>query len=126
MTGINIRDHLEPLELTDINKCTTVGKTVGQMAHCAIGARMIGEAARTMTDWVKAGKTPQIILDNPDKGRERVVLNYLFAEMAEYGIGRHTVTNSHNYARSGSKDPVIVIGLFLNEWEDDLFARGPS
>jgi deoxyhypusine synthase len=123
---IDIRKHLVPLQLLDIKKCTTVGETVRQMENCAIGARMIGEAARTIVGWVEAGKTPQIILDNPDKGHERVMLNYLFAEMAKYGGVQHTVTNSHNYARSGSKDPVIVIGFFLNEWEDDLFARGPD
>lgn len=126
MTKINIRDHLEPLELLDINKCTTVGNTVRQMSNCAMGARMIGEAAATMIKWVEDGKTPQIILDNPDKSYERVVLNYLFAEMAECGMTKPTVTNSHNYARSGSKDPVIVLGFFLNEWEDYLFARGPT
>lgn len=121
---IDIRSQLEPLKLLDIEKCTTVGKTVEQMANCAMAAGMVGKAADTIVKWVEAGKTPQIILDNPDKGHERVPLNHLFAEMAELGIARPTITNSHNYARSGSRDPIIVVGFFLNEWEDELFLRG--
>lgn len=124
MTEINIRDHLVPLEPLDIEKCTTVGKTVEQMANCAMGAGMVGDAVETMLKWYEAGKTPQIILDNPDKGHMGVPFNYLFAEMAKLGIVRPTITNSHNYVRSGSKDPIIVVGFFLNEWEDELFLRG--
>jgi deoxyhypusine synthase len=123
---IDIRKQLEPLELIDIKKCVTVGETVRQMEKAAIGARMIGEAAATIANWVESGKTPQIILDNPFKGHERVQLNGLFAEMAACGIVRPTITNLHSHARSGNRDPIIVLGFFLNEWEDDLFLKGPD
>jgi deoxyhypusine synthase len=124
MSETNIREHLEPLQMIDIEKCTTVGKTVEQMANSAMGARMIGEAAETIVRWIKEGKTPWVIFDNPDKGFESIAINGLFREMAEDGYIQPVISNSHNYARSGSEDRIIVVGFFLNEWEDNLFENG--
>jgi len=85
---------------------------------------MIGEAADTIVRWVKEGKTPWIIFDNPDKGFEGIALNSLFRDMAEDGCIHPVISNSHNYARSGSENPIIAVGFFLSEWEGNLFENG--
>lgn len=115
MTKINIRDHLEPLQLLDIEKCTTVGKTVEQMANCAMGARMVGEAAETITGWIEAGKKPRIVMDDYRNS------DYLYNSLVESFAGR---ISSQEYARSASRDPIIVAGYFLDSWKENLFDRG--
>lgn len=59
----DIRKKLQPLEVLDLARCKTVGETVEQMEKCAIGARMIGEVARTITQFMSAGGKITAIYD---------------------------------------------------------------
>ncbi len=123
VTTINIRDHLEPLELLAIKKCKTVGTTVEQMAKCAIGARMVGEAAETIVKWVEAGRTPLVIFDDPYRSnKEFISLVNQFSWNTLRG-GRHFI-NSERYAKASGDMPVIVLGHFFGRWENHLFERG--
>ncbi len=123
MTEINIREHLEPLELLDIEKCTTVGKTVEQMAKCAIGARMVGEAAETIVNWLEAGKSPWIIFDDPYRSEE-AFLNLLDHFSWEMLRKKTTFINSKRYAKASENRPIIVLGHYAGKWENYLFERG--
>jgi len=121
----DIRKHLVPLEMIDIAKCTTVGKTVEQMEKAAIGARMIGEAARKIVEWIEAGKTPRIILDDPDDKDDcynKTVEN--FARNL-YG-GRLTdpaVITSEYYAEHDLQNPIIVLGHYPSR---EVFGLDPE
>jgi len=122
---IDIRSKLLPLEMIDIKKCTTVGETVRQMEKAAIGARMIGEAAATVIKWVKEGKTPRIIVDDPDDKDD------FYNEMVEifarklYG-GKSTdpaVITSEYYAAYDCGNPVIVLGHYPSR---EIFGLNPD
>lgn len=123
---IDIRSQLVPLELLDITKCTTVRKTVKQMENCAIGARMVGEAAATMIKWGEEGKTPRIIYDNPHSKND-----FFDATVESFALRLHPQsiqgpipTNSEFYAKYDGRNPVIVLGDFSHRWEERLFERG--
>jgi deoxyhypusine synthase len=122
----DIRSRLIPLKSLDIEKCKTVGKTVEQMENCAIGARMVGEAARTVTNWLEAGKQPRIIFDNPHP-RDK----FLNATVESFALRLHpgiingpNPINSEFYAKYDGRNPVIVLGGFQHAHEDWLFERG--
>lgn len=126
--NVDIRKHLVPLVPLDITKCTSVGKTVEQMANSAMCARMIGEAAETIVKWIEAGKTPRIIFDDPEKGQDA------FRETVEnfarklYG-GKTTdpaAITSEYYVDYDCSNPIIVLGHYPNRWKEYLFDTGPD
>lgn len=127
---IDIRKQLEPLKLIDIEKCTTVGNTVAQMENCAIGARMIGEAARKIVEWVEAGKTPRIIYDDPENTSEgffATVDNFAYKLFGDRAIGLGlSVTTSEYYVHCDRRNPIIVLGHYPNRWKEYLFECGPD
>lgn len=123
---VDIRSQLVPLELLDITKCTTVRKTVKQMENCAIGARMLSEAAATMIKWIKEGKTPRIIYDNPHSKND-----FFNATIESFALGLHPQSihgpipiNSEFYSKYDGRNPVIVLGDFSHRWGERLFERG--
>ena len=58
-----ILSQLQPLELLDLSKRSTVSEIVEGMKSCSFGARMLGEAADTLKDWVNTGRKPYLVTD---------------------------------------------------------------
>jgi deoxyhypusine synthase len=125
---VDIRKHLVPLEMIDVQKCVTVGKTVEQMEKAAIGARMIGEAARTITNWVEAGKTPRIIFDDPESDNDGFYATVDNFARKLYGgrLADPAVITSEYYAEYDCRNPIVVLGNYSNRWKEYLFERGPD
>ena len=55
--------QFEELKSLDLKQSATVGEIVDAMRHCAFGARMLGEAARTVRQMIARPKKPIIIYD---------------------------------------------------------------
>ena len=55
--------QFEELKSLDLKQSATVGEIVDAMTYCAFGARMLGEAARTVRQMIAAPKKPIIIYD---------------------------------------------------------------
>jgi len=54
---------LEPLERLDLRKCTSVGRIVLAMNQCSFGARMLGEVALKLRDWIQQGRKIRVVYD---------------------------------------------------------------
>ena len=55
--------QFEELKSLDLKQSATVGEIVDAMTYCAFGARMLGEAARTVRQMIATPKKPIIIYD---------------------------------------------------------------
>src|SRR6187399_872790 len=55
--------ELEPLERLDLRKCTSVGTIVLAMNRCSFGARMLGEVALKLRDWIQQGRKVRVVYD---------------------------------------------------------------
>ena len=119
-TKEDIRKTMEPLELLDLSKCATVGRTVEQMEKCAIGARMIGETASALTEAVSSGKHPVVIYD----GKLETPLGKLLYSMVEEKKWFSKIFRSEEYEREGEKGGlVLAVGVFPERYEDAVYNK---
>lgn len=115
---IDIRKKLEPLEVLDLKKCATVGKTVEQMEKCAIGARMIGEVAKTLTELVLEKKKIIVVYD----GKKETELGKLIFKMVFKKKWFSEIYTPEEYAvrKAKIKDILLIVGSFSERYENAI------
>lgn len=118
---IDIRSKLKPLEVLDINTCKTVGETVGQMERCAIGARMIGEVAKSLFDLISSGKKVLIIYD----GKNDSGLGKMLLKMVREKKWFADILSPMAYAERKDADDstIFVVGGFSERYEDCIYNK---
>lgn len=113
--------QFEELKSLDLRKCATVGDIVDAMRFCAFGARMLGEAARTIAAMIAEPKKPLIIYDGLPRSPLALLLNKF---VANKWCSR--VVLPSEYARGASRgDNVIVVGAF-SERDAEAIHRRPK
>lgn len=119
----SIRSKLKPLEVLNLAKCTTVGRTVEQMEKSAIGARMIGEVARTLTELILAKKKIIVIYD----GKKESALGKLIFKMVgkkKWFLGIFTPKEYKEKKRDNSEAALIIGGF--SERDEDVLYQNPK
>jgi len=117
----DIRKKLQPLEVLDLAKCSSVGKTVEQMEKCAIGARMIGEVAKTLTDLVSRGEKISIIYD----GKRESQLGKLLQKIVKQKKWFAKLASPEEYAGDENikNDIILAVGSFSERHEDAIYKK---
>ena len=115
---MDIRKKLVPLEVLDLKKCQTVGQTVEQMEKCAIGARMIGEVAKSLVDLISSQEKISIIYD----GGKEDAIGKLLIEMAGNKKWFAEILTPEEYAKRNSQGEVLlVVGGFSERFSEAIY-----
>jgi len=116
------KPDLKPLEMLDLARCATVGQIVDGMSRCSFGARMLGEAAATLTKWCANEKKPLIIYDGLRNGALGQALGRLVADGLCSGI-----TQPWIYAKRTDRDRnALVVGAVSERHVSMLAERAPG
>lgn len=114
----DIRKKLVPLEVLDLKKCQTVGQTVEQMEKCAIGARMIGEVAKSLTDLISSEEKIVVIYD----GIKESELEKLLFRMVEEKKWFAEILTPEKYAVKNSQgENILVIGAYSERFSEEIY-----
>ncbi|MBI3573249.1 MAG: hypothetical protein HY092_03565, partial [Candidatus Kerfeldbacteria bacterium] len=124
-----IRDHLQPLELLDLQKCDTVGKIVDGLSRCSFGGRMLGEVCATIEGWVRRGHHVSLVYDGHN---DSPLAKLLYNLEVQWGFSLLNSSSLTQYNRShGSIDKLIAVGHVderyfneLCECDDIIFING--
>jgi deoxyhypusine synthase len=105
---------LEPLERLDLRKCTTVGDIVLAMSKCSFGARMLGEVAQKILEWIRQGKAIRVVYDGEE-------LLGAFKRMQAQGWIHEIVRSDQIRALGKSSFEHLVVGRFSEAADEDIF-----
>ena len=109
----------EELRSLDLTECHSVGDIVGAMRACAFGARMLGEAACTIFEMVKAKDKPTLIYS----GIAGSPLGLLLKKLVSNRWCRQIMLPS-DYARQRRRGGnVIVVGAYSERNADAIYER---
>lgn len=112
--------NLEALQPLDLCACKTVSDIVEGMRHCSFGARMLGEVAHTLAEWVDGEKKPLVIFG----GRSDTPLGKLLESMHARGWFRDILSPQYYGAsRRRRREHVLVVGGFTDQDTPALFGR---
>ena len=116
-----IRTRLQPLEVLDLKKCRTVGQTVEQMEKCAIGARMVGEVAKTLTELVVSDEKIFIIYD----GKIESELGRMLLQMVQEKKWFSEIISPEEYSKrqTANGDVALAVGSFSERYEDIIYKK---
>jgi len=109
----DVRASFEPLALLDVGKCRTVNDIVTAMAQCSFGARMLGEATDTLTEWAMRGNVP-IIYD----GLADTRLTRFLRDLVRRGWFREILAPEDV---TSPLEEALVIGVFSDRQLDRIF-----
>jgi deoxyhypusine synthase len=113
-----ILPQLVPLKPLDLSACRTVSDIVRGMSHCSFGARMLGEAADTLTAWVKEDPRPVLVHD----GNPKKPLFGLLRGMCERGWFEGPLRTWDLKKHGKTFERGLVVGPYAEYFEDDLYA----
>jgi hypothetical protein len=96
-------------------------KTAEQMEKCAIGARMIGEVSKTLTELIKTKEKIVIIYD----GKKETELGKLILKMVFRKKWFSEIYTPEEYQKEKRKrkDIALVIGSFSERYEEAIFEK---
>lgn len=109
----------EELKSLDLRHCQSVAEIVEGMRHCAFGARMLGEVARTLLDMVTAKKKPILIYD----GLPNSALGLLLKKFVENGWCSSVTLPSEYAKRKARGGNAIVVGGFSERYGDAIYEK---
>jgi deoxyhypusine synthase len=111
--------EFEELKSLDLRRCATVGDIVDGMRRCAFGARMLGEAARTIHEMVTSKRKPVVIYS----GLKNSALGLLLQKFVKSRWCARIVLPSE-YAKAKTRgDNVIVVGAFSERNAEAIYKR---
>ncbi|HJX09361.1 MAG TPA: deoxyhypusine synthase family protein, partial [Candidatus Binatia bacterium] len=111
--------EFEELKSLDLRRCATVGDIVDGMRHCAFGARMLGEVARTIHEMVTSKRKPVVIYG----GLRNSALGLLLQKFVKSQWCARIVLPSE-YAKAKTRgDNVIVVGAFSERNAEAIYKR---
>lgn len=117
---MSIRESLEPLELLDLNKCDSVGSLVNAMSRCSFGARMLGEVAHTLFDWIREENRPVIIYDG---GINTPLYSVLSLMVQHKWFSDVMLPEKHRYAMGMTGRNALIIGSYSSRHEDSICSK---
>lgn len=118
---VDIRKNLEPLKVLDLKKCTTVSETVRQMEKCSIGARMIGEVAKSLEEMI-TDKTKLLIIYD---GKLDSPLGKLLLKMVrdKKWFSDLYTPDSFDEIKLENKREALVVGVFSERHQERIFKK---
>jgi deoxyhypusine synthase len=110
--------QFEELKSLDLKQSATVGAIVDAMTHCAFGARMLGEAARTMRQMIAAPKKPIIIYDGaPSSPLGRLLKKFVARKWCA------KILLPAEYAGRRGGENAIVVGGFSERYAEAVYKK---
>ena len=110
--------QFEELKSLDLKQSVTVGEIVDAMTHCAFGARMLGEAARTVRQMIAAPKKPIIIYDGaPSSPLGRLLKKFVARKWCA------KILLPAEYAGRRGGENAIVVGGFSERHAEAIYKK---
>lgn len=107
--------RLEALEPLQIQSCNTVSELVEAGRKCSFGARMLGEVACALTQWIRSDRKPVLIYEGNPNSR----LSDLASDMVKRGwFKRHTRAKAVR-----RDDNVLIVGHYSEQVAIPLYQR---
>lgn len=117
----SILKHLPRLSPIDLSDCGDVNDIVTAMEKCSFGARMLGEAAATLTRWFSAKDRPVMVCtESPTSPVGRMATK--FKRRGWVSI----VQPSHSYALSAPKGGRLVVVGPYEPWFQQVIDERPD
>ncbi|MBI2674612.1 MAG: deoxyhypusine synthase family protein [Candidatus Yanofskybacteria bacterium] len=113
-----MKQEIKELKLLDLRRSKTAADIVEGMSRCSFGARMLGEAAITIKEWIEDKEKTVVVFD----GNKGTSLSSLLAQMAKKKWFS-AVKTPNEFARSPLADKAIVIGVFPDRISEAVFNR---
>ena len=110
--------QFEELKSLDLKQSATVGAIVDAMTYCAFGARMLGEAARTVRQMIAAPKKPIIIYD----GVSSSPLGRLLKKFVARKWCAQILLPAEYAGRRGGEN-AIVVGGFSERYAEAVYKK---
>lgn len=111
---------MQPLEPLDLLKYETVGDLVDAMSRCAFGARMLGEVAQVLSEWIASGHKPLILYN----GRIDTPLYELLGTFVKRGWAQEITAASSGSLTFAAGVKLLVVDGY-SERLDPLFEKLP-
>jgi deoxyhypusine synthase len=111
--------EFEELKSLDLQKCATVADIVEAMRYCAFGARMLGEVAHTLHQWISSKRKPLLIYG----GLADSPLGLLLRRFVEDKWCAGMVLPSQYARRKTGGENVIVVGGFSERYADAIYTK---
>lgn len=113
-----VRKQMEKLVPLDLSKTHTVSEIVDGMSRCSFGARMLGEVAKTLTDWTSSGRRPYVVSDwLPRRLKNNV------NQMVQMGWFTRHMTSVEYLGTRNRSNRVLVIGNYNESTAEKLHHR---
>lgn len=109
----------EALKSLDLRKCKTVGDIVEGMQYCAFGARMLGEAAKTILEFVGANRRPIIIYDGVDDSP----LGRLLQKFGQNKWCDRIILPSEYAKEKTGGENAVVVGGFSERYAEAIYEK---
>jgi deoxyhypusine synthase len=109
----------EALKSLDLAQCGTVADIVDGMRHCAFGARMLGEVARTIQAMIASKKKPILIYS----GLEDSPLGRLLRQFVKNQWFDRIVIPSAYTSQKKRGENAIVVGPFSERYAEAIFTK---
>jgi deoxyhypusine synthase len=109
----------EELRSLDLRKSTTVGEIVDAMRHCAFGARMLGEVAKTIHEMVRSKEKPVLIYG----GLDDTPLGFLLRKFAKKEWVETMILPSAYARQKHGGENVIVVGGFSERYAEAIYTK---
>jgi len=113
---------MQPLERLDLQQLHTVSTIVGGMSSCSFGARMLGEAAHTLHQWIQAKRDarPFLVYD----GIEDCPLAHLLTQMVNHKWFADVLLPAEFiYDKRTRGKNALIIGRYSERHEQKLVER---
>lgn len=111
--------QFEELKSLDLRKCDSVGDIVDGMRYCAFGARMLGEVAATLRDWIGVDDAPLLVYD----GLESSPLGRLLKKFVAQGWCRRLMTPAAYAKQKARGGNLLVVGAFSERDAEALYRK---
>ena len=109
----------EELKSLDLRSCATVAEIVDAMRFCAFGARMLGEAAKTIHEMITAKRKPILIYSGlPDSS-----LGLCLKKFVENRWCARILLPSQYARRKFSGENIIVVGAFSERNAEAIYSK---
>ena len=111
--------QFEELKSLDLYKCETVGDIVDAMKYCAFGARMLGEAAKTIHEMITSSQKPIIVYD----GLLDSPLGLLLHSFVEKQWCAKIVSPSRYAKQENGAQNVVIVGAFSERDAEAIYKK---
>jgi deoxyhypusine synthase len=111
--------QFEELKSLDLQRCATIADIVDAMRYCAFGARMLGEAARTIFEMIRSKQKPVLIYGGlPDSRLARLLRQFVENKWCA------RMLLPSQYAKSQrSGENAIVVGGFSERYAEAIYTK---